>query len=170
MSAAADPLDWTRSFDRGGALDQRSEHPPHLAAVAGIAGRAIDKMVAEQAPGLADFDAPAHDGGRRPGKQFWHDFRRAIAAVDEHDASIIDGKAHTGEQWAELVATPARGPSRHRKLMRVGVKIGAHLPAEMLLAQLLVLNRATCCPPLQPHEVEPLWRWILDKLDERRSR
>jgi hypothetical protein len=169
--SAAEPLAWTRAFDRGGALDARSDRPPHLSAVAGIAERAIDKMVSEQAAGLADFDAPAHNAaGRRPGAQFWHDFRRAVDAVMVHDDATIDGKARTGEQWAELVAAPARGPRRHRKLIRIGLKVGAHVPQQMLLAEMLIHNRATCLPPLQPFEVEPLWRWVLDRLDERRSR
>jgi hypothetical protein len=171
MSAAAEPLAWTRNFDSRGALNERSQYPPHLQAVAGSTERAISKMAADDAPGLDDFSAPDLNGRRRPGPEFWRDFAKAIKAVQEHDGARIDGKAHTPEQWAELAATPALGTSRHRKLARIALYLLEHdLPHEFVLVELLIHNRATCCPPLQPHEVEPIHRWALDRDDERRER
>jgi hypothetical protein len=171
MSAAPQPLGWTRAFDIRGALDQRQDQPPHLHAVAGNAERALDKMAADSAAGLDDFGAPDANGRRRPGPAFWRDFARAVTAIEEHDAARIDAKARTPEAWAELAATPALGPSRHRKLARIALYLLGHdLPPEFVLAEMLISNRATCCPPLQPHEVEPIHRWALDRNDERRER
>ncbi len=164
---SAEPMAWARNYDPRGALRKAQTHPPHLFAEAGNAERAIGKMTHDQADGLADFTAPDAQGRRRPGPQFWHDFRRALIAVEDSNNATIDGQAHNDPAWAELIATPARGPRRHRKLLRLGRRLReAHGP-ETALALMQTLNMASCCPPLQPHEVEPLWRWVCSRHEER---
>jgi hypothetical protein len=153
-----DELEWVRDYAPGGRLD-KLQPAPTLDTTVSRLRRALDAMHADQDPALDAFD---QDG--RAGTDFYRTATHAMLAVDQRDHEVIRGKARSGADWAQLCATPAKGADRRWALLRIGGKLLHHRVDEpMVLAQLLTHNRTMCLPPLQPAEVELLWRSIADR-------
>jgi hypothetical protein len=160
--SAIDDLAFTRNFEPGGPLDQ--EQPkPHLVAQQDVVERGIAKMHADDSPRLRE------DFGRQS-LDFHRELARAMLEVVYADSDLINGKALTTADWANLIGTPATRQDRRHLLLRLGGrKLHEGTPAAMVLPELLVHNRAMCIPPLAVPEVVLLWESLCKYDPGRRS-
>lgn len=85
---------------------------------------------------------------------------RLAMAVLAEDAARATREQLDDDAWADLAVTPARGPRRHRTILRLAGKLLSHgLDPRLTGALLHSHNRARCAPPLPAVEVDRLLDW-----------
>jgi hypothetical protein len=135
-----EPLAWTCRFEPGGDLDGLQVEPPWFAVYEVRLARGLAKTFAEGNAGADRFDEAG-----RPTARFIHDLARAIVAVDEAVAAVIDGNARTPRVGVRV--PPRTLPKAHvQAIYRArGPTRGPAAPSRLQTIAGFAMMRSNCC-------------------------